>query len=171
MPVALFFAMGWRGHLSPCQVPLMGIGGKSFFGINAHQNEIFSICSQVFTEELIADDLLNAVKILNLIESEKRKVQAAIKKQENFDRRFIFLIDGAYHALFAVGQLCDARGVDRLDFENAKKLVPNAMEYIAQLVASAQESDESFSFNRYFKDAKTKTRVASCIQAEKSKNL
>ncbi|MDS1310080.1 AIPR family protein [Marinobacter xiaoshiensis] len=126
---------------------------------------------QVFTEELIADDLLIAVKILNLIESEKRKVQAAIKKQEDFDRRFIFLIDGAYHALFAVGQLCDARGVDRLDFENAKKLVPNAMEYIAQLVASAQEADESFSFNRYFKDAKTKTRVASYIQAEESKDL
>ena len=126
---------------------------------------------QVFTEELIADDLLNAVKILNLIEAEKRKVQAAIKKQEDFDRRFIFLIDGAYHALFAVGQLCDARAVDRFDFENAKKLVPNAMEYIAQIVASAQEADESFSFNRYFKDARTKTRVASYIQAEESKDL
>lgn len=126
---------------------------------------------QVFTEELTVDELLGALKILNIIEAEKRKVQAAIKKQEDFDRRFIFLIDGAYHALFAAGQVCDARGIDRLDFENAKTLIPNAMEYIAQMVAAAQEEDESFSFNRYFKDAKTKTKIASYVQTAESSDL
>lgn len=126
---------------------------------------------QVFTEELTVDELLGALKILNIIEAEKRKVQAAIKRQEDFDRRFICLIDGAYHALFAVGQVCDARGIDRLEFESAKTVIPKAMEYIAQMVGTAQEEDESFSFNRYFKDAKTKTKIASYVQTEESSGL
>lgn len=123
---------------------------------------------QVFTEELTADELLVALRLLNVIEFEKRKVQAAIRKQEEFDLRFIFLIDGAYHALFAVGQVCDAKGVSRLDFENAKGLIPKAMEYIAQMVAATQEADDSFSFNRFFKDAKTKTKIATYIQTGES---
>lgn len=122
----------------------------------------------VFTEELTADELWCALRLLKMIETEKRKVQAAIKKQEDFDYRFIFLIDGAYHALFAVGQICDAREIDRLDFEKAKDLIPKAMEYIAEMVSTAQESDESFSFNRFFKDAKTKIKIATYIQAEES---
>lgn len=125
---------------------------------------------QVFTEELTADELLCALRLLNLIEVEKRKVQSAIKKQENFDRRFIYLIDGAYHTLFAVAQLCDLRSINRLDYSQAEKLIPDALEYVANIVSNAQQADESFSFNRYFKDTKTKTKIASFISNIEANN-
>ena len=136
------------------------------------RGRIFSdLYDQVFTDELIADELLYSLKILNVIESIKKNLQSAIRKQGDFDSEQLFLIDGAYHVLFAVAQICDERGIDRLDYENAIKLIPNALKYISDLVKVTQEKDESFSFNRYFKDAKTKTRIASYIQTKEAENV
>lgn len=131
------------------------------------RGRIFSdLYDQVFTDELLADDLLVAVKILNSIESQKKRLQAAIRKQEPFDKNHMFLIDGSYHVIFAIGQICDARSIDRLVYEDAIKLIPEAITYVADLVAIEQDRDEGFSFNRYFKDAKTKTKIASHIQTQ-----
>lgn len=129
------------------------------------RGRIFSdLYDQIFTDELLADDLLCSLKILNIIESIKKSLQSAIRKQENFVIENLFLIDGAYHVLFAVGQICDERKLDRLNLEEAVKLIPTAVKYISELVKDTQDQDESFSFNRYFKDAKTKTKIASLIQ-------
>ena len=68
----------------------------------------------------------------------------------------MFLIDGAYHVLFAVGQIADKKGIDRLNLEMASKLIPEAINLISTMVVDEQKNDESFSFNRYFKDSKTK---------------
>jgi len=136
------------------------------------RGRVFSdLYDQVFTDELLADELLAAVKVLESIESSKKLLQAAIRKQEPFDKREIFLIDGAYHVLFAVGQMCDARSIDRLNHVEASKFIPIAIRCISGLVEEAQEKDESFSFNRYFKDAKTKTRIASYIQNQEQENV
>lgn len=136
------------------------------------RGRIFSdLYDQVFTDEILADELLCALKLLNIIESHKKSLQSAIRKQEAFDVNRLFLIDGAYHALFAVAQICDARSIERLSFEEAKNVIPDAMEYVGDLVVAAQEKDESFSFNRFFKDAKTKTKVASFIQNIEEKNV
>ncbi|MCF2907126.1 AIPR family protein [Pseudoalteromonas sp. DL2-H2.2] len=136
------------------------------------RGRIFSdLYDQVFTDELLADELLCSLKILNVIETIKKNLQSAIRKQEDFDSNQLFLIDGAYHVLFAIGQICDEREIERLDFEEAVKLVPIAMTYIAELVEETQGKDESFSFNRYFKDAKTKTKVASFIQNKERENV
>jgi len=81
------------------------------------------------------------------------------------------LIDGAYHVLFAVGQICDCRKINRLDFNVVKDIVPDAIRYVSELVETEQNRDTTFSFNRFFKDAKTKTKVASYIQqSEHDKN-
>lgn len=136
------------------------------------RGRIFSdLYDQVFTDELLADELLCSLKILNKIESIKKSLQSAIRKQEAFNTDELFLIDGAYHVLFAVGQICDERGVDRLNFEESIKVVPTAVGYLAELVKDSQEKDESFSFNRYFKDAKTKTKIASFIQNKEQGNV
>ncbi|WP_026957411.1 AIPR family protein [Aliagarivorans taiwanensis] len=135
------------------------------------RGRIFSdLYEQVFTDELTADDLLCSIKILNVIEGIKKKLQSSIRKQEKFELDHLFLIDGAYHTLFAIGQICDERNIDRLNFEEAIKLVPLAISYVSELVIETQNKDESFSFNRYFKDAKTKTKVASLIQNKEREN-
>ncbi len=134
------------------------------------RGRIFSdLYDQVFTDELLADELLCSLKILNVIEAVKKSLQSAIRKQEAFDTELLFLIDGAYHALFAVAQICDERKIERLNYEEAIKLVPIAFSYIGELVKDAQDKDEAFSFNRYFKDAKTKIKIATFIQNKEQK--
>jgi hypothetical protein len=136
------------------------------------RGRIFSdLYEQVFTDEILADELLCSLKILNVIEAQKKSLQSAIRKQEEFNTEHLFLIDGAYHVLFAIGQICDEREIERLNFEEAVKLVPIAVDYIAELVKENQVKDESFSFNRFFKDAKTKTKVASLIQNKERENV
>jgi hypothetical protein len=129
------------------------------------RGRIFSdLYDQIFTDELLADDLMCSLKILNSIESRKKHIQSAIRKQEQFNIDHLFLIDGAYHVLFAVAQICDSKSIDRFNFDEAVKLIPDALNYVSDLVKETQSKDDSFSFNRYFKDAKTKTKIASYIQ-------
>lgn len=121
---------------------------------------------QVFTDELLADELFAAIKVLDEIERRKKRLQASIRRQEPFERNEMFLLDGAYHVLFAVGQICDIKGIERVNFLSAIEQIPSAIEKISELVAEAQERDEGFSFNRYFKDAKTKTKIATHLQGQ-----
>lgn len=134
------------------------------------RGRIFSdLYETVFTDDLMADDLLASIKVLSFIENKKKLLQSSIRKEEKFNSAHMFLIDGAYHVLFAVGQICDAKGIDRLDYQKAITFVPAAIKYISTMVEKAQRDDASFSFNRYFKDAKTKTKIAAYIQGmEKS---
>lgn len=128
------------------------------------RGRIFSdLYETVFTDELTADDLHAAIKVLSVIENKKKNLQASIRKEGSFNYSEMFLIDGAYHALFAVGQLCDVKRIDRLNFQEAVLLVPLALKYVNDVVEKAKADDEAFSFNRFFKDAKTKTRIAAYI--------
>lgn len=133
------------------------------------RGRIFSdLYDQIFTDEIIADNLLASLTILKDIEQRKKGLQSAIKKEQVFDTRHLFLIEGAYHVLFGVGQLCDARSIDRMDSEKAIKFVEKSIEYIADLVEEIKKVDEAFSFSKFFKDAKTKTKVATFIQVKES---
>lgn len=135
------------------------------------RGRIFSdLYDQVFTDELQPDDLLAAVRILDSIERVKKRVQSAIRKQEKFKADEMFLIDGAYHVLFAVGQICDIKKTPRLDYQKASELIPSAVKYISEVISKEQEEDPGFSFNRFFKDAKTKTKIASYIQLQEGNN-
>lgn len=134
------------------------------------RGRIFSdLYDQVFSDDLLADELLYALKILNVIEIQKKSLQTSIKNQSQYDKRNLYLIDGAYHALFATGQVSDCRQIGRLDFERVKEIIPLAIQYVGEIVDIEQKKDDSFSFNRFFKDAKTKTKIASYIQT--SENL
>jgi hypothetical protein len=125
------------------------------------RGRIFSdLYEQVFSDEVTADHLLTAYRLLKQIEKRKRTLQSSIRKGETFSAKNLFLIDGAHHVLFAVGQLADKRGIDRLSLDIVSKLIPESVSCISKLVASEQASDEAFSFNRFFKDAKTKNKIA-----------
>lgn len=129
------------------------------------RGRIFSdLYDQVFSDDLLVDELLIALRLLSKIEGEKRKVQASIQSQNDFDASKMFLIDGAYHVLFAVGQIADKKNIDRLSLESTSQLIPSAIELISTMVSTEQAQDASFSFNRYFKDSKTKTKIAAHIE-------
>ncbi|HIE4802113.1 TPA: AIPR family protein [Serratia marcescens] len=129
------------------------------------RGRIFSdLYDQVFTDELQPDDLLAAVRVLDAIETRKKKIQSSIRKMEDFDASEMFLIDGAYHVLFAIGQICEIKKISRQDSTQAIKLIPSAIKYISEVITKEQEEDPGFSFNRFFKDAKTKTKIALQVQ-------
>lgn len=129
------------------------------------RGRIFSdLYDLIFTDELIADNLLAAIKVLDKIELIKKNLQSAIRQQHEFQKNQIFLIDGAYHVLFTTGQICDVRGVDRNSHSEAAKFIPEALEFVSELVIEEQSKDMGFSFNRYFKDAKTKTKIAAYVR-------
>jgi hypothetical protein len=119
----------------------------------------------VFSEEVTPRKLLVPLRLLGEIEKEKRKIQKKLRAGERVDTRMIFLIDGAYHVLFALCQTCENANIKKDDEESAKGELARAIELVADLVQSEIASDETFTFNRFFKDAKTKVK----IQAEAEK--
>lgn len=133
------------------------------------RGRIFSdLYDTVFTDDLIADHLLCAVKVLAAIDVKKKELQANIRKGFAFEKRWLFLIDGAYHVLFTVSQLAEARNLDRNDFSKAQELIEDAIEYVAVVVEAEQNKVESFSFNRFFKDTRTKSKLVTAVAAREA---
>lgn len=67
--------------------------------------------------------------------------------------------------LFAVYQLCEARGKSPYDLTEARRLIPDAINIVRTLVKEEMAADETFTTNRYFKDHKTKTQIQQAIFA------
>lgn len=82
-----------------------------------------------------------------------------VRKKEKFDSSLLFLLDGGYHVLFAVHELCVANGIDPFDNEKPSKQIPIAINLVKQLVNEEIQNDEAFTTNRYFKDVKTKAKI------------
>ena len=83
------------------------------------------------------------------------------------DRNLLFLIDGAYHVLFTVAELCESKGIDPLDEALAKAEIKNALKVIKELVEQESGQDEAFTTNRFFKDAKTKNKIQRIVASTK----
>ena len=73
------------------------------------------------------------------------------------------MIDGAYHVLFAVSELCESNQVDPLDEATAKAKITQALNIVKDLVKQETKMDEAFTTNRFFKDAKTKSKIQRVI--------
>ncbi|WP_341214309.1 hypothetical protein [uncultured Limimaricola sp.] len=73
------------------------------------------------------------------------------------------MIDGAFHALFAIRQICNLDHIDMWDFDLAKDKADEAISLISDLYDSAQTEDANFSSNRYFKDARTKDLITKTV--------
>ena len=100
--------------------------------------------------------------------SRKHALQRQIKRKESFDADLLFLIDGAYHVLFAVAELCESKHIDPLDEIKAKAQVAEALDLLKQLVKDESARDEAFTASRFFKDAKTKGKIQRMLAASKT---
>jgi hypothetical protein len=132
------------------------------------RSRVFSdLYDNIFNEDITPTKLLTPLRILGEIEQEKRSLQKNIRAEEKIDTRMLFLIDGAYHVLFAVCELCEeaSKGID--EETTARSFIQPAMELCADLVQDERESDETFSFNRFFKDTKTKIKIQSIVKSSR----
>lgn len=121
----------------------------------------------IFNEGITTPMLLAPLRVFSEIETLKRNLHRNIKKGEAFDRNLLFLIDGAYHVLFTVAELCESKRIDPLDETLAKKEIQEALKVIMELVAQEIKQDEAFTTNRFFKDAKTKGKIQRIVASTK----
>ena len=134
------------------------------------RSRVFSdLYDEIFNEDITPTRLLVPLKLLGEIEGTKREIQKKIRRQEKFDHRMLFLIDGAYHVLFGVCQLCEECSLDRDSETAARECITPAMNLVADLVQSEIKSDKAFTFNRFFKDAKTKVKIQAEAESGKYK--
>jgi hypothetical protein len=119
----------------------------------------------IFNEDITPTKLLVPLRVLAEIEARKRDLQKMIKNQEAFDADLIFLIDGAYHVLFAVGQICEANAIDPMSEVDATAQVTAALDVLKDLVKRESSADEAFTTSRFFKDAKTKGKIQRLVAA------
>ena len=117
----------------------------------------------IFNEERTTQQLLVPLRLYEAIQARKRDLQSKIRKNEKVDSSLLFLIDGGYHVLFAVNELCDAKTIDPFDFDKAEQQIPGAIDLVGGLVDDEMEADDTFTTNRYFKDAKTKASVQRAV--------
>jgi hypothetical protein len=122
----------------------------------------------IFNEDITCQKLLVPLKVLFEIESRKRTLQRQIKRKGPFDADLLFLIDGAYHVLFTVAELCENKGIDPLEEAKAKAQIGEALDLLKRLVKDEAASDEAFTASRFFKDAKTKSKIQRIIAGKKS---
>lgn len=136
------------------------------------RSKVFSdLYSEVFNDEVSPIKLLVPYRILQEIEKIKRDIRQKMKKQEAFDLKLRYIVDGAYHVLFTVSELCATRDTDPLDEVEAKKLIPESLTIVAKLVAEEEKTNPAFSFNRFFKDPRTKTKIQSKLAAATKTSL
>ena len=132
------------------------------------RSRVFSdLYDDVFNDDITPTKLLVPLHLLAEIERAKRNIQKKIRRQERVDPRMLFLIDGAYHVLFALCQLCDEGSLDANDETAARDLIGPAMDLVRDLVQEEMKIDEAFSFNRFFKDAKTKITIQAMVKSGK----
>jgi hypothetical protein len=124
------------------------------------RGRIFSdLYETVFNEDLTTAQLLTSFRLLQQVELYKKDVQSRIRKSIHVNKNELYIVDGAYHVLFAVGQIAEKNQIDRYNFGEAKDLISEAKDLVQKVVKENQGTDETFSFNRFFKDARTKTKI------------
>ena len=121
----------------------------------------------IFNDDITTKKLLVPLAILSEIETQKRDLQRIIKRGQSFDPDLLFLIDGAYHVLFAVAELCESKGIDPLDETKAKAEILGAILPFKDFVKEEAKRDEAFTTSRFFKDAKTKSKIQRMISPGK----
>jgi hypothetical protein len=123
----------------------------------------------IFNDDITTTKLLVSLRLFSAIEMQKRDLQRKIKKGQSIDADLMFLIDGAYHVLFAVAELCESKKIDTFDETKAKAEIPRAVSLVKELVKQEIASDTAFTTNRFFKDMKTKHKIQRIIASEKNK--
>lgn len=117
----------------------------------------------VFAEDLTANNLLTSFKLVRLVNEKKKEVRKKIREGTNLEAGEMSLIDGSFHVLFAIRQICDRDEIDTWDYDLAKDKLNEAVTVVSKLYAEAHKSDTNFSSNRYFKDARTKDQVTKAV--------
>lgn len=113
---------------------------------------------QILNDEITAQAILVSTQIFEPIAEQKKQLQKAIRKGSEYDSEMLFLIDGAYHLLFAVGLRCLHQMGDKMDPEKAREYIGEAVMAVQRGVAR-ESSDPAFALKRFFKSSRAKRYI------------
>ncbi len=121
---------------------------------------VFSdLYDSIYNSHLTTQRLLVPLRLYGNIQERKRELQRKIKRMSPVDSSLLFLVDGGYHVIFAVHELCEAKNIDPFDYEMAEELISDGITLVKNLVSNEMQDDNAFTTNRFFKDAKTKGKI------------
>jgi len=117
----------------------------------------------VFAEDLTAIKLLTSFKLARIVGEKKKQVRRKIRDGSPLAAGEMSMIDGSFHVLFAIRQICNRDSIEMWDFDLTQEKIDDAISIVSKLYDRSQISDETFSPNRYFKDARTKDEVTKLV--------
>ncbi len=112
----------------------------------------------VFNDELTAHKLLSALAAFEPVLRRKADLQRALREEQPYDPDDLFLIDGAYHLLYAVSRLCLLRGIDLSDTDQATSLLKEARTVLLAAIA-IEAADPAHTLKRFFKSTRSKQLI------------
>jgi len=117
---------------------------------------IFSdLYDEIFDPRLLSSDKVIALHSLyRLVEDKKRFAKAVQRKVSREEYGEEWIIEGIFHALYAIKLFCVGLGVDHTDFEVAKTFVEDALEAVAECFKTTESSAY-----RYFRLVATKAAI------------
>lgn len=116
----------------------------------------------VFSEDLTANKLLASFKLVRLVNEKKKEVRRKIREGNALGTGEMSLIDGSFHVLFAIRQICNRERINLWNYDLAKGKLEEAIGVVSKLYSQAA-LDPNFSSNRYFKDGRTKDEVTKAV--------
>ncbi len=131
----------------------------------ANRGRVFgNLYDEIFTEDLDPMHLLISIQLSDLFLERKVVLRTKIKNDEPLIDGEESLMDGAFHALFALRKVLEKKGLDVWSYEEGKKCIDEAVGVIYEIYKDAKQTETNFSSNRFFKDMNTKKLIAEKIE-------
>lgn len=101
----------------------------------------------IFDDDITPRSLLTAFRLLQLIDARKRLAKSQIRSGTSREQVDEFLIEGIFHVLYVVGQICLRDKISLDDFDNAAKKV----EFAIHLTKLESAKYKQKSYYRFFR--------------------
>lgn len=117
----------------------------------------------VFPEDITVMNLLTSFKLVKLLTTRKKLVRNKLREKQPLAPGEMSIIDGSFHILFAVRQICTRENINLWDYEHSSTKLEEAIGIVSKLYEQEKNKDDTFSSNRFFKDARTKDLVTKAV--------
>lgn len=134
------------------QLRLPEVAGKD-------RGKIFGeLYDEIFNDDIAAPRLLVPLQVFQSIEEMKRELERAVRRGQSYDPAMLFLVDGAYHLLFAITELCTLRKIDHWQTEKAVPQLKDAIQVVQDAVKKELQ-DPAFAYKRFFKSTRARRYI------------
>jgi AIPR protein len=145
---ALFAGQAYLAY----QLHLREVAGKD-------RGKIFGeLYDEIFNDDITAPLLLAPLQVFQPIEEMKRNLERAVRRGQTYDPAMLFLVDGAYHLLFAIAMLSTLRNIDHWQAEKAVAQLEDATR-VVQAAVRKEASDPAFANKRFFKSTRARRYI------------